>query len=281
MFKHIAIGLDGSLHAAAAEEFGLALAARVGASLRGVHVIDVTFLEGAFITDISGAMGFEPFLNLQAQTRSTLEELARLLQARFEEKCSAAGLAGEFQVERTSVVNGLLATARLADLFVVGQRGVNARLHENMLGPVPGALLRRSPIPVLVVPEGGALPRRPIVAYDGSPKAVRALHLAAELCQVLALPLTVLTVDEDPERGRSRLAEATHYLSPFDLRVETIHERGEAVEEIVLAHLEPGDLDLLCLGAHGHNRIVELVLGSTSEFLARRSPVAVLCATRP
>jgi nucleotide-binding universal stress UspA family protein len=281
MFKHIAVGLDGSMHAAAAEELSLTLARRVGASLQGIHVIDVTFLEGAFITDISGAMGFEPFLNLQAQTRSTLEELARVLQTRFVDKCAGTGVECSFQAERTGVVGGLLAAARLADLLVVGQRGVNARLHETMLGPVPGALLRRSPVPVMIVPETAAVPRRPLVAYDGSPKAVRALHMAAELCQALGLPITVIVVDDDAPRGRARLDEASRYLAPYGLEAETILDKGEAVEEIILARLEPGDRDLLCLGAHGHSRIVELVLGSTSEFLARRSPVPVLCATRP
>jgi nucleotide-binding universal stress UspA family protein len=280
VFKHIAVGLDGSPHAAAAEEIALAFASHFGAVVHGVHVIDATFLEGAFITDISGAMGFEPFVNLQPQVLSTLEDLAATVRERFDERCRAAGAHGVFHLERAAVVQGMLGAARMADLLVVGQRGVSSRLHMDSLGRVAGALLRRSPVPVLVCPESPVLPRRPLLAYDGSPKAVRALHVAAELCRSLALPLLVMTVDEDAGRARARLDEAASYLAPFGIEAELRREPGEAVEQVLLGQLEPGDLDLLCLGAHGHRRVVELVLGSTTEYLARRSPVPLLCITR-
>jgi nucleotide-binding universal stress UspA family protein len=281
MFRHIAVGLDGSAHAAAATELAIGLARRLGAVLHGVHVVDATFLEGAFITDISGAMGFEPFLNLQAQVRTSLEELAATVKARFEERCAGSGVEATFQVVHAAVVRGFLDAAKLADLVVVGQRGVNARYHEDLLGPTAGALLRRSPVPVLLVPEHAAVPQRPLVAWDGSPKAIRALHHAAELCRGLGVPLEVVTVDEDEQRAAGRLAEARAYLAPFGVEAACRREGGEAVEQVLLLQLGGGAADLLCLGAHGHSRMVELVLGSSTDFLARRSPVPVLCATRP
>ncbi len=281
MFRHIAVGLDGSAHAATATELAIGLARRLGGIVHGVHVIDATFLEGAFITDISGAMGFEPFLNLQSQVRTSLEELAATVKARFEERCRGAGVEHTFQVAHAAVVRGFLDAAKLADLLVVGQHGANARAHEDLLGPTAGALLRRSPVPVLLVPEQAELPRRPLAAWDGSPKALRALHHAAELCRGLGTPLDVVTVDEDESRAASRLDEARAYLAPFGVEAVFRRERGEAVEQVLLLQLGAGSADLLCLGAHGHNRIVELVLGSSTDFLARRSPVPVLCATRP
>jgi nucleotide-binding universal stress UspA family protein len=281
MFRHIAVGLDGSAHAATATELALGLAGRLGAVVHGVHVIDATFLEGAFITDISGAMGFEPFLNLQSQVRTSLEELAATIKARFEERCRGAGVEHTFQVTHAAVVRGLLDAARLADLLVVGQRGVNARYHEDLLGPTAGALLRRSPVPVLLVPESAVLPRRPLVAWDGSLKAIAALRHAAELCGGLGTALEVVTVDDDERRAADRLDAARAYLAPFGVETAFRREGGEAVEQVLLLQLGPSAADLLCLGAHGHNRIVELVLGSSTDFLARRSPVPVLCATRP
>jgi len=281
MFRHIAVGLDGSAHAATATELAIGLARRLGAVVHGIHVIDATFLEGAFITDISGAMGFEPFLNLQSQVRTSLEELGATVKARFEERCQGSGVESTFQLARAGVVRGILDAAKLADLVVVGQRGINARYHDDLLGPTAGALLRRSPVPVLLVPESAALPRRPLVAWDGSPKAIRALHHAAELCRGLGAALEVLTVDDNEERAAARLAEASAYLAPFGVEAVLRREGGEAVEQVLLLQLATGAADLLCLGAHGHSRMVELVLGSTTDFLARRAPVPVLCATRP
>lgn len=280
MFKHLLVCVDGSRDAAAAEDLALALAPPLEAAIHGVHVVDASFLEGAFISDISGAMGFEPFLNLQAQVRATLFELAEAIKERFSQRCAEAGFEGTFQIVRAPVVKGILEAAKLADLLVVGQRGVNARLHEDLLGPTTEALLHRSPRPVLVVPPESSLPTQPLVAYDGSPKSVRALDVGARMCRQLGLELTVVTVSEDPDRAQTRLREAAEYLQPHGVAVRYRQEKGEAVEKTLLSLLTDEGFDLLLLGAHGHSRVVELVLGSTSEFLARRAPVPVLCVTR-
>ena len=280
MIKHIAVGLDGSAYASAAEQLAFALARVVRGMVHGIHVVDATFLEGAFITDISGAMGFEPFLNLQSQMRVTLDDVAEVIRRDFTDRCAAAAVEGKFHLERAGIANGILAASKLADLLMVGQRGVNARFHDDLLGATAETLLRRSQVPVLVVPENADVPRRPLVAYDGSPKSVRALQQGAELARGLGLTLTVVTVDPDDDRARARLTEAASYLGPYDVRVEYRAETGEAVEEKLLSMLGRDAHDLVFLGAHGHGRIVELVLGSTSQYLARRAPVPVWCVTR-
>jgi nucleotide-binding universal stress UspA family protein len=279
MIKHIAVALDGSANAAAAADLANLLAGRLGAKIRGVHVVDAVFLDGAFITDISGAMGFEPFLNLQAQMRTTLDDLAKLVEREFVTRCNAAGVPHEFVVERSGVVPGVLSCCRFADLLVVGQRGVNSRHHPDALGSVAAALLRRSAVPVLVVPEGSRPPSHPMAAYDGSLKALQALRQAAELCRALALPLAVVTVDTHEERGNRLLQDAARYLEPFAIEVRFELLRSEAVEQALLAAVGPSEYDLVFLGAHGHGRIVELVLGSTSDYLASRSGAPVWCVT--
>jgi len=280
MVKHLLVAVDGSAHAEAAQTLAMTIARRCGAVLHGVHVVDATFLEGAFVSDVSGALGFEPFINMQAQMRAALEDVAGAIAARFEQRCREGEVPCQFHLERGSVVHGLLQACRLPDLLAMGRRGVNARFHPDLLGSATAAMLRRSPIPVLVVPEDPPSLRTVLVAYDGSPKAVGALRHGAALVQALAARLVVATVATQAEQARPRLEEAARYLAPFGLPLELRPLAGDAVEEVLLRAITDGEADALVLGAHGHGRIVELVLGSTSEYLARRAPVPVLCVTR-
>ena len=53
-----------------------------------------------------------------------------------------------------------------------------------------------------------------------------------------------------------------------------LHEGGHAHEEIVRFLGETGT-DLLFIGAYGHSRIIEMVLGSTTEYVLRNAPCPV------
>ncbi|WP_349259269.1 universal stress protein, partial [Candidatus Binatus sp.] len=52
---------------------------------------------------------------------------------------------------------------------------------------------------------------------------------------------------------------------------------GHANEEIV-KFLKEHDADMLFIGAYGHSRIIEMVLGSTTEYVLRNSPCPVFLA---
>jgi len=73
------------------------------------------------------------------------------------------------------------------------------------------------------------------------------------------------------------LEEARRYLAPYDLDVTYDLVPGPAHERIV-AEIPNGAHDLLFVGAYGHARLIELVLGSTTEFVLRNSLCPVFLA---
>jgi len=74
MIKSILVALDGSQHADSALEHGLSLARRLRARLIGLHVLDIVSIEGSFLHDVSGSLGFEPYLDFSSKMREALQE---------------------------------------------------------------------------------------------------------------------------------------------------------------------------------------------------------------
>jgi nucleotide-binding universal stress UspA family protein len=100
------------------------------------------------------------------------------------------------------------------------------------------------------------------------------MHTAAEVCTALGLPLTVVHVGRSEDGPDKVLDEARRYLGAYELQVTYRTLTGPPHQRIVDV-LRDGGYDLLFIGAYGHSRIIEMVLGSTTEFVLRNSPCPV------
>ena len=275
MIKTMLVAVDGSAHARGAASGAVWLAHRLEATLLGIHVIDVVSIEGSFFHDISGSLGFEPYFDLSTKVREALEARGKALLDDFATLCARGGVRAETVVTTGGVANQICQRARTTDLVIMGHRGMNARFSTGLLGSTTESVIRKSPRPVLVSPTEFAQIRNPLVAYDGSDRASTALHTAAEFCVSLKLPLTVIHINRDATAGERILGEASRYLAAYDIPLTANLVAGTPHEKIIEI-LNPEAFDLLFIGAFGHSRIVEMVLGSTTEFVLRNSPVPVL-----
>lgn len=267
MIKNILAPQDGSTYSKAALDYSVWLAKKFGAGINGLFVIDTVALEGPFLHDLSGSLGFEPFLNFSARMREALEERGKTITAAFDEACKEAGVPAESQITVGIVAGEICDKAKVADLVVIGRRGINAKFDYGLLGSTTESVLRRSPKPVLIVPEKFVEPRKPLLAYDGSPNASKAMRSAAEWAKTLSLELTVLTVSASGEES-SLLNDARKYLAPYNIDAKFVNTDGDAPVAIESYYKDNGH-DLLFMGTSHHSRIVEMVLGSTAEHVMR------------
>jgi len=278
MIKSILVALDGSQHADSALEHALWLARRLQARLIGLHVLDIVSIEGSFLHDVSGSLGFEPYLDFSSKMREALQERGRVLLDAFTARCETEGIAHDTALPMGIVANEICDQARTADLVVVGHRGVNEQFSTGLLGSTTESVTRKCPKPVLVTPLQFREIGRPLLAYDGSQRASAALHAAAEVTSSLKLPLTVVHVSrDDGSEGGRVLAEAQRYLQSYDVAVTPKPLTGPPHQRIVDV-LRDGRFDLLFIGAYGHSRIIEMVLGSTTEYVLRNSGAPVFLA---
>ncbi|HXG14623.1 MAG TPA: CBS domain-containing protein [Calidithermus sp.] len=137
--------------------------------------------------------------------------------------------------------------------------------------------------------------RRVLVAYDGSDSAQAALQVGIALATALGSHLASVSVEEhlpryaatlgEVEAARERIeahfraltkqARDTAAVEGVDLDAQV--RRGHEVAEILAAARE-GRFDLLIVGAHGHSRIFERVIGSTALSVARLAPCSTWIA---
>ncbi|MBI2089632.1 MAG: universal stress protein, partial [Deltaproteobacteria bacterium] len=260
MIKNILVPLDGSEHSKAALEYGLWLAQKFNGALFGQHVIDTVSVEGTYFHDISGSLGFEPYLDFATRMREVLEERGKVILEEFSRRCRERGLRHEEFLDMGIVPNEICERSKMADLVVLGHRGINEEFSSGLLGGTAESVTRSCPRPILVSTKRFKEIERPLLAYDGSQRASAAMESAAEFCTQLKLPLTVLYVPREEKMGEKVLQEARSYLGPYGIEARYELARGYP-EQKIIDYLVNLSYDLLFIGAYGHRRIIEMVLG--------------------
>jgi nucleotide-binding universal stress UspA family protein len=204
----------------------------------------------------------------------------RSFRTRFEEACHVAKVHGELMVivgetEIGSVVAAIAERARWVDLITVRVDRPPSDQPLARLGSSIAMLLRRSPRPVLTVPEHKHPLRNAILAYDGSPKANEALFVAAYLAARWKLMLTVVSVLESGRVADETIAQAKAQLDAHSVNAEFIVSRGEVASTLLDTAANHGS-DLIIMGGYGFNPLLEVVLGSTVDEILRTAEIPVL-----
>src|SRR5262245_53033417 len=274
MIKKLLVGIDTSDHSRNAQAYAFHIAHRLGAALIGLHVVDIVSIEGSFFHDISGSLGLEPYLDFSSKMREVLTARGRAVLQEFAAAAGREQIPVETVLDMGIVANQICERAKSADLVVIGHRGVNERFSSGLLGSTAEAVARKCPRPLFISPMAFRELKHPVLAYDGSERASRAMRAGAELASNLGAPITVITVARDPKLGERTLQEARTYLAQYSPPAEFKLLSGHANEEII-RFLKEREADLLFIGAYGHSRIIEMVLGSTTEYVLRNSPCPV------
>ena len=277
MIRHILIGLDGSDYAETALTYGLYLAKQFGATVHGLHVVDIVQVESPLLHDLAGATGAIPFFNLTNKMRENLELWGQQVLAQFRQRCERENVP---YVERqvTGVVSTeIVRNAADVDLILLGRGGLHTDLSKALLGSVVETVVRRTAKPTMIVPQQYQQVQKPLVATDGSPMAAEALRTAAVFASIMKLPLAVVHCALEREKGEQLVAQTKALMAAEHIAGEVDFCPGNPHEDL-LHYMEDHGHDALFIGAFGHNRVVEWVIGSTTQYLLRACAVPVtLC----
>jgi nucleotide-binding universal stress UspA family protein len=277
MVKNILIPIDGSDYGKTAVTYGIYIARKLNAQLTGLHVVDVRLMQGPVFTDISGSIGLPPYQEFLPAIESSLDAKAESILKEFREQCEAAGIHPETKkitgvIDETIIEEG----RKCCDWILLAQRGEHFHIGSGaILGSTAQSVVRRSGKPVLVTPEHFREINRMALAYDGSAPAQNALNLAADLSARAVWQLSVVIITDDQALGAELSEKVEAFLKTRMVDSTILILKGKEDKEL-LKFIREGTVELLVMGAYGHNRLREVLVGSTTSAVIRKSPIPVL-----
>jgi nucleotide-binding universal stress UspA family protein len=201
---------------------------------------------------------------------------AKAVRAEFDERCREAGVAGRLAIEFGDVANRICERSAWVDMTVVRLSHPPRPQPWAKLNSGFHNLIRHCASPLLVTPRP-TLARlgRAVVAYNGSPKADRALQIASYLARQWNIALAVVCVSAGGSDSPAILARARAEVEAHGLTA-TYHAETGPVAEIVLKQANDLGTDLIVMGGYGRGPFLETALGSTVDHVLRRSLIPML-----
>jgi len=253
-----------------------ALAERFAAHLVGLYPLP--------IPDVPRTLGyynpslFDPIFR---DLREKAQEVCDKERQAFEHAASLRGLSAEWRV-----TEGLEADpavhARYVDLTILGQVDPDGGDTE-LIRPRPELLALASGRPILAVPYAGqfeTVGRRVLIGWNATREATRAVNDAMPLLAAADV-VTVLTIDarEGPDaHGELPGADISLHLARHGVKaaIERTVSAGVPAGEVLLSRAADLGADLLVIGAYGHSRMRELLLGGATRSILQSMTVPVL-----
>jgi nucleotide-binding universal stress UspA family protein len=199
----------------------------------------------------------------------------------FETEAKAAGISyrcqakGAFPAEASA---SLGAAARLYDLTMVVQPETDRQTYDNTL---PQEILFHGGGPVLFMPyifRGALKTKRIGLCWDGSRLAARALRDAAPFLAAADM-LIVITINEEAglidEASAENLAKhlARHKVPS---KIVALTAARSDIQPTILSLAAEEGIDMLVMGAYGHSRLQEMMLGGVTREMLRTMTVPTL-----
>ena len=271
-YKTILVHVDNSKRAAVRLDIACRLARLSDAHLIGLHALTVVKLPSYAM--VEGGVQVREF------HERMLSDSAAAAEAMFTQAVKAAGLERvEWRKSRRDAVDSVPVHGRYADVLVIGQpnesdaSGVEPDFAER--------LLLAAGRPALVIPYAGDFPTvgtRVLVAWNASREATRALTDAIPILREAKQVDVIAFNPKDAPHGEVPGADIGLYLARHGIKVSVSQQTAEDVDvgNQLLSRAADLDSDLVVMGAYGHSRMKELILGGATRTVLNSMTVPVL-----
>lgn len=228
---------------------------------------------GAVLMQISLDRAESEARETEAAVKAALNAQSPVLRASVESAVTQLGALTEIVAQR----------ARFADLVVLPRPYGEGKGTESEA--VVESAMFEGKAPVLVLPEKGLGPqadfKRILVAWNQSAEAMTATKLALPLLK--AADMVDITVVDPPTHGAER-SDPGGLLCQMLVRhgvkaeVSVLARSLPRVSDVIARHIWDQNADLLVMGAYGHSRFREAILGGATRNMLEKAEIPVLMA---
>jgi nucleotide-binding universal stress UspA family protein len=275
-YKTIAVHLDNGRQSAVRLELGLALATMFDAYLIGVFALNAPYIPSAIAVEAGPVL-----LDIEEKRRAEAEQRSR---RQFEGIVGGRPGRAEWRSYGSGdPVGAMTMTARYADLLVIGQFDPDNYEADGVPAYFTEDVVLGAGKPVLIVPYAGQFTevgQRALVAWSPAREASRALWDG--------LPLLKRSNEVEVasfERGKTvseilvvAREELGRYLELHSVKAKVTRVAYEDLDvgDAILAEVGNIDGDVIVMGAYGHSRLRERVLGGATRTVLKSMTVPVL-----
>lgn len=274
-YKTILVHIDNSEHCRERIAIASKLAIKHDSHLIGLYSVLKPEIPGYVQADLS------PNALAEIDDRMhSAEEDARVL---FQTCVAASDVAmNEWRVADGEPVRAVTLHARHSDLVVIGQGDPDDR-YTAVRRDFPAQVILECGRPVLTIPYAGqfaTIGQDVLVAWNASREAIRAVADALPLLRG-ARRVTATTIERKAPDLRDPVLsprEFWQYLARHGIDTETTQTSAEDGDVGASLLSQAADLgaDLIVMGAYGHTRLREAILGGATRTILRSMTVPTL-----
>lgn len=222
---------------------------------------------------------------LQQTSIALAREKAEALLAAAETHVKAEGVryALRGMVSQYGVLNDVVGqAARFSDLVVMPRPyGKDASLEKEA---ILEAALFAGGAPVLVLPDAGlpaGFPSKAVIGWNESTQALVAVRSALPFLQQAGQ--AEVTIIDPPKHGAEQVDPGERLSTLLDrhgvkVEIAILARAVPKVSDVIIQHLVDTSADLLVMGAYGHSRFREALIGGATRDLLESCPVPLLMA---
>lgn len=281
MHNKVIACIDDSRYAESVCDYAAWSAQRMDAPLSLIHILDDARADKE--PNLSGSIGFgtqeallEELASLDERRAKIAMEQGRLLLQAARERVEQKGSKNpETRQRHGELVDALKELEPETRMLVVGKRGADTASAHGHIGSHLESIIRTLHQPILIAQQSFEPPRNIMLAFDGSATTRKGVEMVAASPLFRGIPCHLVMVGADTDTQREQLNWAQTTLTNAGFEAPGAIVAGDP-EKVLASYQEQHQIDLLVMGAYGHSRIRQLILGSTTTAMIRKTRISLM-----